>query len=138
MDPEPSLPRYENLEAWQAAHRLAIAIYGVAGRLPATERYGLAAQLRRAAVSVPANIVEGSTKSGKHEYRRFIGIALGSLFEVEYLVRLSVDLGFLTSGETQAVRDLRAHAGRLLWGLYRALGGVRPSASFNRPEDLKS
>jgi four helix bundle protein len=105
--------------------------YRVTERLPADERYGLTSQLRRAAVSVAANLVEGSMKSGKAEYRRYVAIALGSLFEVEYLVRLSTDLGYLTTADTEPWLQLRAQAGRLLWGLYRSLGGVRPPASLS-------
>ena len=77
-------------------------------------------------------------KSGKAEYRRFVGIALGSLFEVEYLIRLSKDLEYFSSSDAESLIELRSQVGRLLWGLYRSLGGVRPPASFNRPEDLKS
>jgi len=108
---------------------MTLELYRLTSRFPAEERYGLTSQLRRAAVSVAANIAEGSMKTGGGEYRRFTGIAIGSLAEVEYLLRLAIDLGYLTVPEAQGAIGLRARTGRLLFGLYRALGGVRSPAT---------
>ena len=110
--------RYEGLRAWQAAHELALTIYKTTDIWPAMERYGLTAQLRRAALSAPANIAEGAAKRGSREFRRFLDIALGSLSEVSYLLRFSRDYGVLTSEDWLAIETLRAQVGRLTWGLY--------------------
>jgi four helix bundle protein len=88
---------------------------------PANERYGLTSQARRASYSASANIAEGSAKRGAREFRRYLDISLGSLSELSYILLLARDLGYLKAeawGEIEALRD---HAGRLTWGLYRAV-----------------
>jgi four helix bundle protein len=90
------------------------------------EKYGLTSQARRAAFSAAANIAEGSAKRGSREFRRFLDISLGSLAELSYIFLLARELGYLKAeiwGEIEALRD---HAGRLTWGLYRALTAKRP------------
>ena len=116
---------YEKWKAWQRSHELALAIYTETGRWPSEERYGLIAQSRRAAVSVPTNLAEGSARLGGRELRRFADIGLGSLSELSYLLRLSRDLGYL-SPESWSRLDLQRDAvGRLLFGLVRAIGKRR-------------
>jgi four helix bundle protein len=113
--------RHERLKAWVACHELTLAVYQVTESWPKVEQYSLTAQVRRAAYAAAANIAEGSAKRGNREFRRFLDISLGSLSELCYLLRLGRDLGYLTSdrwGELEAIRD---HAGRLTWGLYRAI-----------------
>lgn len=129
-------PRYERLEAWQAAHRLTLVIYEVTLALPDDERYGLVAQMRRAAVSVPSNLVEGSVRAGCREYRRFVGVALGSLFELRYQVHLCLDLGYLSRAQVEQVMEQVEVTSRLVWGLYRSLGGVSRSRSSQPAPEL--
>jgi four helix bundle protein len=110
--------RFEALQAWQAAHALALAIYRATSHWPPEERFGLSSQARRAAVSVSANIAEGSAKRGNREFRRFLDMALGSLAEVQVYLLMAKELGYTTPagwGELEALRD---HAGMLTWGLY--------------------
>ncbi len=116
-----SMKRYKNLIAWQRCHELALAIYRATEIWPATERYGLTAQIRRAAASAPTNIAEGSAKRGKAEFRRFLDISLGSLSEVSYQLELARDLGFLREADWQAIEAARDAAGRVTWLLYRSL-----------------
>ena len=104
---------FRNLEVWSASHGLALDLYRVTAGFPREEVYGLRAQLRRAAVSVPANIVEGTARRSEADTRRFLGIALGSATEVECLVLICHDLGFLTASQrddlaarVQAVRKM--------------------------------
>ena len=115
------MPPYERLDAWKMAHRLALKIYEVTDRWPASEKYGLTAQLRRAAISAPANIAEGSAKRGKRELRRYLDITLGSLSEVSYLLMFTRDRGILDGTEFEIVDDLRDQAGKLTWRLYSSL-----------------
>ena len=113
--------RHEQLKSWVACHELVLAVYRVSRPWPKVDQYGLTSQARRAAFSAAANIAEGSAKRGQREFRRFLDIALGSLSELSYILMLARDLGYLkveSWGEVEAIRD---HAGRLTWGLYRAL-----------------
>ena len=113
--------RHEGLKSWAACHELALAVYRLTQDWPANERYGLISQARRAVYSAAANIAEGSAKRGAREFRRYLDISLGSLSELSYLLLLARDLGYLKTegwGEIEALRD---HAGRLTWGLYRAI-----------------
>ncbi len=110
---------YEKYDAWKAAHELALAVYHSTEEWPRRELYGLTAQTRRAALSVPANIAEGSAKLGPRELRRYLDIALGSLSEVSYLLLFSRDMGLLTSEDWQRLDAVRNRAGQLVWGLYR-------------------
>lgn len=123
---------FRQLRAWQAACDLAEAVYRACAAFPDDEKYGITSQLRRAAVSVPSNIAEGSGRSGRREYARFVGIAAGSLAEVRSLLELAKRLGYL-SREGQDALDARAdQVARMLHGLIRALreretGGGCPS-----------
>jgi len=124
--------RHERLKSWVACHELALAVYRVTRDWPASEQYGLTSQARRAAYSASANIAEGSAKQGPREFRRFLDISLGSLSELSYIFLLARDLGYLKGevwGEIEALRD---HAGRLTWGLYRAIDSKRSTAASSR------
>jgi four helix bundle protein len=103
------------------AHRLALQVYEVTDGWPVQERYGLTAQIRRAAISVPTNIAEGSAKRGSRELRRYLDISLGSLSEVSYLLRFGLDRGLLSSCDFKALDGLRDEAGKLTWRLYAAV-----------------
>ena len=115
------MKRYKQLIAWQRCHELVLEIYRVTDQWPANERFGLTAQIRRAAASAPTNIAEGSAKRGQAEFRRFLDISLGSLAEVSYQLELARDLGFLSEADWQAVEAARDAAGRVTWLLYRSL-----------------
>jgi four helix bundle protein len=98
---------YERFDAWKMAHKLALQVYIITERWPVSERYGLTAQIRRAALSAPTNIAEGTAKRGARELRRYLDIALGSLSEVSYLLRFSRDRGILADSEFKIADDLR-------------------------------
>lgn len=101
---------------------LACAVYQFSHRLPSEERFGLARQMRRAAVSVPCNIAEGYERPSRREYLHFLALAQGSLAELETQVRLAARLGYCSAGEAAAL--LEAHAemlGRQLRRLRLAL-----------------
>jgi len=88
---------FEDLLVWQKAHQLVLAIYKATKLFPKEEQYGLVSQIRRAAVSVPANIAEGFRRRTKADKQRFLTIAHGSLEEVRYYLILSQDLGYCQS-----------------------------------------
>jgi four helix bundle protein len=112
---------HEQLEAWRVAHRLTLEVYQATDRWPRSERYELTTQVRRAAISVPANIAEGVSRRGAREFRRFLDIARGSLAELSYLLVLARDRGLLEEREWLALVELRNEVGKLTWGLVRGL-----------------
>jgi len=85
---------FRDLQVWQKAHKLVLDVYQMSREFPSHEVYGLTAQVRRAAMSIPANIAEGFRKRGKADKARFLNIAQGSLEEVRYYLLLSKDLGY--------------------------------------------
>lgn len=93
MDKVPA-KSFEELLVWQKAHQFVLAVYRLSEAFPRHELYGLTSQLRRAAVSVPANIAEGFKKRGKSDKARFFNIAQGSLEECRYYLILARDLGY--------------------------------------------
>ncbi len=106
---------FQQLEVWQEAHKLVLMVYQVTKGFPGDERFGLVSQMRRAAVSVPANIAEGFKRRGIQDKIRFYNIAEGSLEELKYFFVLSKDLAYVSSKD-----DLISQSetvGRLLNGL---------------------
>ena len=112
---------YERLVVWQEAHKLTLTVYRVTAAFPPSERYGLTSQTQRAAVSVAANIAEGAAKRGAREFRRFLDIAMGSMSELTYLLRLSQDLEFIPTTDRGILEDQRRRTSVLLWRLYQVV-----------------
>jgi len=112
---------YEKLLAWRECHQLALAVYRVTKRFPIDERYGLMSQTRRAAFSAAVNIVEGSSRRSRKEFRRFLDIALSSLTEVGYALRFAWEAGLLSEEDWSALSDHQNRARFLTWQLYKAL-----------------
>ncbi len=96
---------YRKLVVWKKAHMLALLVYKVTKEFPTDERFALVSQLRRAAVSIPANLAEGCGRQGKGELTRYVQIASGSASEVEYFFLLSKDLGYITEEEFVGLND---------------------------------
>ena len=113
---------YEKLLAWRECHQLALAVYRVTKAYPVEERYGLTSQTRRAAFSAAVNIVEGSSRRGQKEFRRFLDISLSSLSEVGYALRFAKESGLLSVADWTALDDQQNRARYLTWQLYRSLG----------------
>lgn len=112
---------YHRLLVWQRAHQFAKDIYAATASFPKTEQFGLISQLRRAAVSVPANVVEGQVKLTKNDFRRFLSIAEGSLAECEYYLELAKELGFLSTGDYAQLEEQRGEISFLLNKFVRSL-----------------
>ena len=112
---------YERFEAWKVSHELALAVYSATRGWPRSELYGLTSQLRRAALSAPTNIAEGSAKRGPAEFRRFLDYSLGSLSELAYLLRFAHDTQFLTDEAWARLQQMRDKAAILTWRLSRSM-----------------
>ena len=112
---------YRDLDVWQLAMEIVVEVYRVTRAFPAEERFGLIAQLRRAAVAVPSNIAEGRNRLGAAEFRRFVSIARGSVAEVETQLAVAVALGFVGAGEIASLASRLDELSKMLFGLYRRL-----------------
>ncbi len=113
------IQRFEQLEAWQYAHKLVLRVYKDSKRLPADERFGLTQQIRRAAVSVPSNIAEGFKRRSSRDKAHFYNIAESSLEELRYYLILCIDLEYWT--DAVEVNEQIVRVERLLGGLIRSL-----------------
>jgi len=112
------MPRdFKNIKAWKFADELTLAVYSATKSFPREELYGITSQLRRAVVSIPTNIAEGANRESKKEYLYFLNIASGSVSEVEYLLHLTNRLGYLDNNNYKILEELRATAGKTLYGL---------------------
>lgn len=109
---------FKDLVVWQKAHQLVLEVYRFTQSFPSEERFGLTSQLRRAAVSVPANIAEGFPKRSANDKVRFFNIAQGSLEEVHYYLILAKDLGY---GDNAQLLEMCDEVGRLLNGYASAV-----------------
>ena len=89
------MQHFTKLLVWQRSHKLVLAIYSASVGFPRSEQFGLTSQLRRAALSVPTNIAEGSKRQSESDFARFLNMAEGSLAETEYLLMVSRDLGYI-------------------------------------------
>lgn len=106
---------FRNIEVWQVAHKFALNLYRVTSHFPDNERYGITSQLRRACVSISANIAEGCVRSTDADFARFLYNSMGSASEVEYLLLLSHELGYLAdevfkslSGDVRKIKRMLA------------------------------
>jgi four helix bundle protein len=89
------MKNYKNLIVWQKAHALALCLYKETSKFPKNEQFNLTSQIRRAATSIPSNLAEGCGKFSQSDFANFLQIGLGSSNEVEYLIFLSHELGYL-------------------------------------------
>jgi four helix bundle protein len=98
------MQNFRDLKVWQKAHETVLAIYRASANFQTDERFGLTSQLRRAAVSLPANIAEGTLRPSDADFARFLHIALGSAGEVDYYLLLARDLKFIDP-DTHSILD---------------------------------
>jgi four helix bundle protein len=126
---------FTELRTWRAGHELTLEVYQVTASFPADERFGLTAQMRRAAASVPTNIAEGSARTDQ-EFHHFLQIALGSSAELEYQFILARDLGYLPSADYERlvadVGALKRMIVRFMSTVSRGANGQRPTAISER------
>lgn len=112
---------YRDLDAWQLAMQIVVSIYHITRAFPGEEKFGLVAQLRRAAVSIPSNIAEGHSRLGAAEFRRFVSIARGSVAEAETQLAVAVALGFVAGDVIIPLSLDLKRLSKMLFGLYRSL-----------------
>lgn len=122
------MPPYKDLKAWEHAHRLAIECVKAARRFPDYEQDGLANQFRRAAYSIPINIAEGSAKKGSREYRRFLDTAAGSLAELETILGIAKELGYIAPADFTRLDAIATETGKTLYGLLRKITAAAKGA----------
>ena len=96
---------YKKLKVWEEAHQLTVDVYNITKRFPNNEQYGLTSQIRRSASSIPTNIVEGCGQLDNGNLIRFLGIAKGSAFEVEYQLLLAKDLKYINEKDYDELNE---------------------------------
>jgi len=116
-----TITSFRELVAWQKAMDLVVEIYEVSRSWPSAELYGLTSQVRRAAVSVPSNIAEGQGRTTRGEFVHHLGIAYGSLMEVETQLAIALRLGYLAADDVKKAAQTSAEVGKLINGLMTAL-----------------
>ena len=127
---------FRRLQVWQKAHALAIDVFRVTGAFPRRVGVPLVNQLRRAALSVPANIAEGAGKATSAEFHRFLQIAMGSASEAEYHLLVARDLGALNNELFDDLCHRMVEVRRMLVGLAKRVSDKHPAAT--RPANLTS
>ena len=108
---------FRKLRVWEKSHQLTLAVYRLSADFPVAERYGITSQLRRASVSIPANIAEGCGRETQAEFARFLDIAMGSASEVEYSLLLANDLDLVEEVSYQPAAGQVIEVKRMLAGL---------------------
>ena len=111
----------EELDVFKRSHQVTLRIYEISGTFPADEKFGLVSQMRRAAASIATNLIEGSYRLNRAEYRQFVGIARGSSGELKYHILLAKDLGYLLESDYVALRAELDEISKMLMGLAKSL-----------------
>jgi len=112
---------HKDLDVWQLAVDLAQDVYEVSKRFPKDEQFGMTSQMRRAAVSIAANIAEGAARNGQREFSQFLYIALGSASELETHLEVSRRVGLVPEGDFERLDSLLARVAQMLRGLNRSV-----------------
>lgn len=112
---------FEKLDVWQKAIAFADLVYSLTRNFPSDERFGLTNQMRRAAVSISSNIAEGTSRSSRTDFARFVEIATGSLFEVISQAHIGRNQGFLPPSDFTRLYEAAEEQSRMLSGLRRSL-----------------
>jgi four helix bundle protein len=120
---------YRELKVWQKSLDLTVDVYRSTGNFPKHELYGLADQMRRAAVSIASNIAEGKGRSTDRDFAYFLCHARGSLHELETQALIAKRLGYLQENESSAMEELLAETGKMLNGVIRTVRGKGPQGA---------
>jgi len=120
---------FHNLKVWQKSHHLTLLVYKATSSFPKEELYGLTSQVRRAAVSIPANIAEGCARGGDAEFGRFLSIVQGSAGELDYHLLLARDLKFVKASEYESISSELTAVRRMLTKFIRHLKSAETAKS---------
>jgi four helix bundle protein len=120
-----TIKSYKDLIVYQKAYQLSLHIYRVTESFPKAEIYGLVSQMRRSAISIPANIAEGYRRGHRKEYIQFLRIAQGSCGELETFLSISKDLGFIKEKDFEEFEKAQDEISRLLQALISSLANKR-------------
>ncbi|MFP2997855.1 four helix bundle protein [Spongiivirga sp. MCCC 1A20706] len=112
---------YKNYKVWQKAHKLVVEIYGVTSKFPVSEKFNLISQINRACISIPTNIAEGCGRETQKELVRFLYIASGSAHELDYLILVSTDLGFISVEDSKELSKEVDEIKKMLFSLIRKI-----------------
>ena len=112
---------FKELKVWQLSRGLVKEIYEVTANFPSSEKYGLISQLRRCAVSIPTNIAEGSGRSTDKDFAQFLNISLGSAYELETLLILSLDVRLINEGQLDDLSLKISEIQKMTHGLIKTL-----------------
>lgn len=112
---------FRDLKVWQLGKEIVRVIYVLTQSFPKDEVYGLTAQLRRAAISVPSNVAEGFSREHNKDYRRFLFIALGSCAEMETQIEVAFDLNYITGDDRSFIVSRIKYESRMVWNLIKRL-----------------
>lgn len=119
--------KYQNLKVWEKATQLVLEVYALTNAFPKDEMYGLTSQVRRAAVSIPSNIAEGSERRSDKDFVRFLRMASASLAEVETQLFIAMKLNYLEEHAYVQILELSAEIGKMIHGLISGLEAKMPS-----------
>ncbi|WP_187647965.1 four helix bundle protein [Nitrosophilus labii] len=125
----------EGLEVFKIAHKLTIKIYEITNYFPEYEKYGITSQLRRSASSIGANLMEGSHRINKKEFKQFVGIARGSAGELKYFLRLSKDIGYITKENYNFLIKETDKISKMLYNLIKSLTYIHPHSHSHQKEE---
>jgi len=112
---------YKKLFVYQKSKELVLTIYKITAKYPKSETYSLIDQMRRSAVSVPANLIEGYSKESSAEFARFLTISIGSLAELEFYIEISLDLKYINQENSVKINSLIYEVKKLLYGTRKAV-----------------
>ena len=118
---ETAIRSHRDLIVWQKAMNLTVLTYHLTKNFPKEETYGLISQIRRACASIPANIAEGQGRRLSKEFQQFLGIARGSLLELDTHLELSFRVGYISKNQRDDLKEKISEVGRMLNGLMRSL-----------------
>lgn len=111
----------QDLEIWKKSMDNCVKVYKITEKFPRHELYGLTSQIRRSAISIPANIAEGYARRGQKEFKQFLSIALGSSSELETHIILARKLEYLTEEKAKCLLDEVNHVGRMTTNFYKSI-----------------
>jgi four helix bundle protein len=123
---------FKKLKVWQKAHELTRAVYAASRTFPREELYGLTSQIRRAALSTATNIVEGSKRQSKNDFRHFLNIAQASNEEVKYLLLVATELGYLPTPSFEHLSLIADEVGAMFYAFIAQLQSAH--CKLNRPD----